>query len=94
MSTTGRKARCCFTGKVAGLEPELNAVRVAVRGVVLLSLASFLTGCIVIPAGHRHRHGYTSVVVPVKVDRRDDRRDGRGRDHYRDYRDDSGPRRW
>jgi len=93
VSTTGRAARCRFTGKVAGLESELNAVQVAVRGVVLLSLASFLTGCIVIPAGHR-RHGYTSVIVPVKVDRRDDRRDGRGRDHYRDHRDDSGPRRW
>jgi hypothetical protein len=94
VSTTGRKARCRFTGKVAGLEPELNAVRVAVRGVVLVSLAGFLTGCIVIPAGHRHRHGYTSVVVPVKVERRDDRRDGYGRGYDRSYRDDSGPRRW
>lgn len=68
------------------------------RGVVLVSLASFLTGCIVIPAGHRHhRHGYASVVVPVKLDRRDDRRDGyygRGHRDERYDRDDSGPRRW
>ncbi|RVT87594.1 hypothetical protein [Inhella crocodyli] len=76
----------------------MNAVRVAVRGLVLLSVASLMTGCIVIPGGHRHHHGHghAAVVVPVKVERRDDRRygDGRGHRQYRDYRDDSGPRRW
>ena len=74
----------------------MKAVRAAARGLVLLSVAGLMTGCIVIPPGHRHHHGYASVVVPIKVERRDDRRygDGRGYREYRDYRDDSGPRRW
>jgi hypothetical protein len=73
------------------METALKVTRFALRGVVLASLASLLTGCIVIPSGHRHHRGYAKVVVPVHVDRH---HEGRGGYERRDHRDDTGPRRY
>jgi hypothetical protein len=74
------------------METALKVTRFALRGVVLVSMVSLLTGCIVIPSGHRHHRGYATVVVPIQADRHhDDRRGGHER---RGYRDDAGPRRY
>ena len=74
------------------------------RGLVLAIAASSLTGCIVIPSGHRHYgpprvavevQGRYSAPPPVYYERRgrrDDRRDRRYEDRYDP--DPAGPRRY
>lgn len=96
VSTTGREARCRFTGPVVGLEFDVNAVQTALRGTVLLALTSTLTGCVVLPV-ERPYPVRAHVVVPLRAEPPPSRwhDDRRWRRERRDrYDDDSGPRRW
>lgn len=73
------------------MEPNMNAYRHTLRASLAIAMASLLTGCIVIPSGHRYHHGHVRVLVPVPVERGHYREDRYGRDHYRGERDDHGP---
>jgi hypothetical protein len=78
------------------LEYTVDAVRFAVRSMVLLALAASMTGCIVLPVD-RPYPVRAHVVVPLRVEPPPPRwHEDRGwrRDRRERYDDDSGPRRW